>query len=72
MTQRKATSSKASRAREAEELRPNTGSRSKNKGRIIKADVGGEGRAVEEEAVSDDDDGLGGCRFLHFSFECCC
>jgi len=66
MTQRKATSSKASRAREAEELRPNTGSRSKNKGRIITTDVGGEGKAVEEGAVSDDDDGLGGCRFCLF------
>ena len=61
MTQRKATSSKASRAREAEELRPNTGSRSKNKGRIIKAEGVTEGTAMEEVGMSDDDDGLGGC-----------
>ena len=63
LTHRKATSSKASRAREAEDLRPNQGSR-KNKGRAIDGMKNLE--ALTEKVESDeDDDGLGGCEFFH-------
>ena len=63
LTHRKATSSKASRAREAEDLRPHQGSR-KNKGRAIDGMKNVE--AVTEKVESDeDDDGLGGCKCLH-------
>ena len=61
----KATSPRASRAREAE--RPDVGSRFKTKGRVIKGEKDtagerdGEGEGKEAE---DEDDGLGGCEFF--------
>ncbi|MCJ1433880.1 hypothetical protein MMC27_003245 [Xylographa pallens] len=62
MVQSKATSPRASRAREAE--RPNVGSRFKTKGRVIKGEkepAVGEGKEEEEE---EEDDGLGGYGFF--------
>ena len=59
MVQSKATSPRASRAREAE--RPDVGSRFKTKGRVIK----GEKELPEEVKVEEEeDDGLGGCEFF--------
>ncbi|MCJ1407877.1 hypothetical protein MMC19_001948 [Ptychographa xylographoides] len=65
MTQSKATSPKASRAREAE--RTDVGSRFKTKGRVIKAEGGTKDveKKVEEE---DEDDGLGGCMYPSLLF----
>ncbi|MCJ1307355.1 hypothetical protein MMC25_001001 [Agyrium rufum] len=66
LTQRKATSPKTSRVREAESERPNTSSRLKSRGRVIKGEPGkgGDEKAPDNssKAESDDDDGLGGCR----------
>ena len=53
-TQRKATSPKSTRAREAEEKRPDAAGR---KGRAIKGDP----KAIIDEKEESDDDGLGGC-----------
>ena len=67
-TQRKATSPKTSRVREAENERPNCMGRVKSRGRIIKNDAsskGADGMNVDAESSkteSEDDDGLGGCR----------
>ena len=58
MTQRKGTSSKTSRAREASE-RPKV----KGRGRVIKGDHGkGIETPIDESKVESDDEGLGGCR----------
>ena len=67
-TQRKATSPKTSRVREAENEHPNRLGRVKSRGRIIKNDAsskGADGLNVDAESSkteSEDDDGLGGCR----------
>ncbi|MCJ1377172.1 hypothetical protein MMC17_000264 [Xylographa soralifera] len=59
MVQSKATSPRASRAREAE--RPDVGSRFKTKGRVIKGEKEGAGEVKVEE---EEDDGLGGYGFF--------
>ena len=55
-TQRKATSPKSTRAREAEENRPDSAGK---KGRAIKGDP----KAIVDEKEESDDDGLGGCEY---------
>jgi carnitine O-acetyltransferase len=63
---KKAVSGKASRAREAEEMHPHSGSRSR-KGRAIKADSGKTAATMEQTPESEeDDDGLGGCKPISF------
>lgn len=70
-TQRRGTSPKASRAREASASRPKPGSRLKSRGRIIKAgDVKGKQTPgtmtpMSESATQSDDEGLGGCKTPH-------
>ena len=67
-TQRKATSPKTSRVREAENERPNRLGHVKSRGRIIKNDASAKGAdglnmdAESSKTESEDDDGLGGCR----------
>jgi len=74
-TQRRGTSPKASRAREASQNRPTAGSRLKSRGRIIKAQQekeangkkgGEEGTItpVEDSTIGSDDEGLGGYGFF--------
>ena len=72
-TQKRGTSPKASRAREASESRPKAGSRL-NRGRVIKAsELGkrtpGSMTPVDDSNIASDDEGLGGCKF---SFHLCC
>jgi carnitine O-acetyltransferase len=73
-TQRRGTSPKVSRAREAEASasRPKAGSRLKSRGRVIRAtDPGrktgtpGTMTPVEDSTAGSDDEGLGGCKFLN-------
>lgn len=78
-TQRRATSPKASRAREASANRPKAGSRLKSRGRVIKsastlgANASGLGTneamvgEEEEKGESEEDDTLGGCEYLFSS-----
>ena len=62
MTERKATSPKASRAREASE-RPNQNGRLKSKGRAIKGEPAkGAEIPMDDSKAESDDDGLGGCK----------
>ena len=68
LTQRRGTSPKASRAREASLTRP-AGNRLKARGRVIKAsDAGkrspGTMTPVDDSSAQSDDEGLGGCKFL--------
>ena len=64
MTQRRATSSTASRAREAQQ-RPNVSGGSKSRGRVIKGEgLKGVDTPVSEGKAESDDDGLGGCTCL--------
>jgi carnitine O-acetyltransferase len=68
LTQRRGTSPKASRAREASATRP-AGNRLKSRGRVIKAsDAGkrtpGTMTPVDDSSAVSDDEGLGGCKFL--------
>jgi carnitine O-acetyltransferase len=64
LTQRRGTSPKASRAREASQTRPKPGSRLKSRGRVIK---GSEGVKTpdpkDDESAISDDEGLGGCKY---------
>ncbi len=68
-TQRRGTSPKASRAREASQTRPKAGSRVKSRGRVIKALEPGKRTpgtltpVQDESAAVSDDEGLGGCKF---------
>jgi carnitine O-acetyltransferase len=65
-TQRRGTSPKASRAREASANRPKAGSRLKSRGRVIKAAPSGLEKEVVDDSTSNtasDDEGLGGCKF---------
>ncbi|TVY29814.1 putative mitochondrial carnitine O-acetyltransferase [Lachnellula hyalina] len=67
-TQRRGTSPKASRAREATASRPKPGSRLKSRGRVIRATEGkktpGAMTPVEDSTVGSDDEGLGGYGFF--------
>jgi hypothetical protein len=68
-TQRRGTSPKASRAREASRVRPKPGSRVKSRGRVIKALEPGKKSpgtmtpVQDESGAGSDDEGLGGCKF---------
>jgi carnitine O-acetyltransferase len=69
-TQRRGTSPKASRAREASASRPKAGSRLKSRGRVIRAlepgkRTPGTMTPVEDSTAGSDDEGLGGCKFLN-------
>jgi carnitine O-acetyltransferase len=71
ITNRKSSSAKSSRAREAELTRPKQMSRLKSRGRLITAEGNAKGSArpdsasqTEESAIGSDDDELGGCKFL--------
>ncbi|KAH8674584.1 carnitine acetyl transferase-like protein [Tricladium varicosporioides] len=75
-TQRRATSPKASRAREASANRPKPSSRLKSRGRVIKASepgrrTPGQGNMtpVEDSNLGSDDEGLGGCEYLSMLVE---
>jgi carnitine O-acetyltransferase len=68
ITQRRGTSPKVSRAREASQNRPKAGTRLKSRGRVIKASEAGkktpgEMTPAEEGSTGSDDEGLGGCEF---------
>jgi carnitine O-acetyltransferase len=69
LTQRRGTSPKASRAREASQARP-AGNRLKSRGRVIKASDGGKSHEpgnltpMDDSSAQSDDEGLGGCKFL--------
>jgi carnitine O-acetyltransferase len=69
-TQRRGTSPKASRAREASASRPAAGSRLKSRGRVIKAmePVPGTMTPAEDNSAVSDDEGLGGCTLRYFLF----
>ncbi|CZT12982.1 probable carnitine acetyl transferase FacC [Rhynchosporium graminicola] len=69
MTQRRGTSPKASRAREASATRPKTGSRLKSRGRVIRANqpgmkTPGTMTPADESTAGSDDEGLGGYGFF--------
>lgn len=69
-TQRRGTSPKASRAREASASRPKPGSRLKSRGRVIRATTEGKKTPgtmtpVEDSTAASDDEGLGGCKFAN-------
>lgn len=75
ITNRKSSTVKSSRAREAEEARPKQMSRLKSRGRLITTEGAAKGSAradtasqTEESAIGSDDDELGGCKF---SRHCC-
>jgi carnitine O-acetyltransferase len=66
LTQRKGTSPNASRAREASQNRPKSGSKLKSRGRVIKAQEPGRRSPgtmtpIEDSSLASDDEGLGGC-----------
>jgi carnitine O-acetyltransferase len=69
LTQRRGTSPKASRAREASQARP-AGNRLKSRGRVIKASDGGKSHEpgnltpMDDSSAQSDDEGLGGCKFF--------
>ncbi|PVH88110.1 carnitine acetyl transferas-like protein [Cadophora sp. DSE1049] len=69
LTQRRGTSPKASRVREASATRPKAGSRLKSRGRVIKAHEPGKKTPgtmtpADESAAVSDDEGLGGYGFF--------
>jgi len=69
-TQRRGTSPKASRAREASASRPKAGSRLKSRGRVIRAlepgkRTPGTMTPAEESVAGSDDEGLGGCKLTN-------
>ena len=69
--QRRGTSPKVSRAREASSNRPTAGSSMKSRGRVIKASEPGKKTPgtmtpVDDSATMSDDEGLGGCEFSNF------
>lgn len=77
-TQRRGTSPKASRVREASAHRPKAGSRIKSRGRIIRAGESGRKTPgtmtpmIDSAVASDDEEGVGGCKFhplLLYAFE---
>ncbi|KAH8794548.1 carnitine acetyl transferase-like protein [Hyaloscypha sp. PMI_1271] len=69
LTQRRGTSPKASRAREASQARP-AGNRLKSRGRVIKASDGGKSHEpgnltpMDDSSAQSDDEGLGGYGFF--------
>lgn len=72
-TNRKTTSPRTSRARETEALAENVQSESHRRGRIVRGGGMGDGRGAETptsaaESSYIEDDGMGGCKFLFFSF----
>jgi carnitine O-acetyltransferase len=74
ITNRKSSTVKSSRAREAELARPKPMSRLKSRGRLITADGTARGNVrgdtasqTEESAIGSDDDELGGCKLSPFS-----
>jgi carnitine O-acetyltransferase len=72
LTQRRGTSPKSSRVREASASRPSAGHRLKSRGRVIKASDSGKippgaMTPVEDSATVSDDEGLGGCKFVLLS-----